>query len=254
MSDEADHASPWQAYGFEAAVCAALVALALLWRENPVFDYPEIYYALLATLGANLGAGVALRRKWSVSWVTALAALGNSALITAVLAYSGGPESNLWVLYLLPIYTACLVLNGREAAWVAAGVIAFDLTFHLLAKPQLDSVDRFRVSVQAAVLALGGGALWRLVSRQRLAQRKLGAERARLEALAREMVEAERGSGALLHDLRTPLAILHGTVDLLEGQERPVEVSPEDLGRLRRAVDRCLALLDRRSSAPEPGR
>src|SRR5262245_59197817 len=107
---------------YEVMFCFFLVVLAFLFRDNTGLVYPQILYLLVLLLTLNLAAGVSLRIWPKKNWVPCLIIIANCATITAVLHYSGEQESNLWVLFLLPIYTVCLLLTRNEVIWVTMGV------------------------------------------------------------------------------------------------------------------------------------
>src|SRR5262245_3184465 len=90
---------------YEVIFCIFLFALAFLYRDNNYLVYPQILYLLFALLSLNLSASLALRRWGPRATLSVLFILANCGILTAILQYSGGEESNLWVLFLLPIYT-----------------------------------------------------------------------------------------------------------------------------------------------------
>src|SRR5688572_14830181 len=75
---------------YEVVFCIFLVALAFLYRDNHHLVYPQILYLLVVLLSLNLLAEFVLRRWPSRDGVSAFITLGNCAVITAALRYSGG--------------------------------------------------------------------------------------------------------------------------------------------------------------------
>lgn len=115
---------------YEVVFSVFLVILAFLWRQNPNFTYPQILYSFIVFLTLNLVVGLSLRFWPSREWISALIILANCGTITAIISYSGGQDFYLWVLYLLPIYTVCLLLSGREVSWITTGVLSFNSIFY----------------------------------------------------------------------------------------------------------------------------
>ena len=262
------------AFRYEVIFCLFLAALVFLWRDNPTLDYPQVLYALLALLAANLATGLCLRRRSApprseaalsrdsarspADWVLAAGVIANCAAVTAIVAYSGGTQSNLWMLYLMPVYTVCLFLSAREVAWVTAGVVSFIVAVHLAWAPAWDARLWFELCVKCAVLGSGAAAVWALASKERAGAARLSEERGRIGRLSAEVARqdvflrsseriADVGilSGGIVHDLRTPLTVILGTADILleERLQRPdIE---RDLERIRRAARHCEAVLSR---------
>lgn len=227
-------------YGF-------LAILAFLWRDNSELAYPQALYLLAALLALNLWAGMKAHALASRRWAAAAAVLANCALISAILSFSGGAGSNLWVLFLLPVYTACLLLRSRDVALVAAGVAAFNVAFHL--GEDWGTAGLFAVSVKSALLLFAAAATWSVAERGRRTADLLQDRRRdlrRLEALLRDqearlteahqLAEAGWMASAAAHDLNTPLAIILGTVDVLR-ENLPDDVDlRSDLDRIARSV------------------
>lgn len=116
---------------YEAGFCVFMGALAFLGRDNPSLEYPAILHLFGVLMVLNLLAGIALRRRPDAPMISTGFILANCGVITAILAYSGGASSNLWVLYLLPIFTVCLLLGPRETVFITVGVVAFNAVFTL---------------------------------------------------------------------------------------------------------------------------
>lgn len=238
--------------------CLFLAALVVLWRDNPHLDFPRVLYALLSLLAANLAAGVALRGRRGADAVLAAGVIANCCAVTAILAYSGGVHSNLWMLYLMPVYTVCLFLSAREMAWVTTGVLSFIAAVHVFWAPQLDGEVWFELIVKCAVLGSGAAAVWALASRERSSALRLDIERARVGQLAVRMTrqkEFMRGSqsiadvgilsGAIVHDLRTPLTVILGTTEILLDESSGKDDHRPDIERIQRAARHCEEVLGR---------
>src|SRR5208282_4335346 len=138
---------------YESIFCIFLVMLAFLFRDNPYLIYPQILYLLLLLLALNLIAGKALAISRYGKQLSAGVILANCGTIAAILSYSGEQASNLWVLFLLPIYTACMLLDGREVAWVTVGAVGCNLIYYCFSTVNWDSITYFEVSIKSALLA-----------------------------------------------------------------------------------------------------
>jgi|GEM_PF-3641682 len=170
-----------RAHRYESVFVVCLILLAFLFRDNPYLVFPQIYYLLIVLLGLNIAAGAALRSKRFGRGLSAAAILANCGTISAILAYSGEHASNLWVLFLLPIYTACILLDGREVAWITAGAIACDAIYYLSAESAWSDAYLFEVSIKSAILAFGAAATWRVVRLERSSRGMLRVRDAALE-------------------------------------------------------------------------
>ncbi|MFA6317742.1 MAG: HAMP domain-containing sensor histidine kinase [Elusimicrobiota bacterium] len=255
---------------YDAVFSIFLVVSAFLWRDNPHMVYPHALILLLAMMGLNLAAGICLRRLPDRPLLSAAVILANAAAVTAVVAYSGGAESNLWTLYLLPITTACMLLERRPALWVAAGAVAFNAAYHLVLSAVGGHGELFSLGLKSGVLVFAAATTSRLVERQRGAAAKASAQRekvlrleTRLEAGLRDedgraaLAEVGMAAAGVAHDLKTPLLVINATLELLAGQEG-AEAFHRDFERIRRAARHCqeivASVLDRaRSGGRERG-
>ena len=158
---------------YESAFCIFLAAIVFLFRDNPYLEYPQIFYLLLLLLGLNLSAGVALRVKGFGRQLAAALILGNCATIAAILSYSGEQASNLWVLYLLPIYTSCLLLDGREVALISLGAVLSNSLYYALSTVTWDAAVLFELLVKSAIFIFAAATTWKVVLRERSSRRLL---------------------------------------------------------------------------------
>lgn len=139
-------------------------------------------FVLLATVGTP--AGLAMRA-WSSARRAWLLALADVALVTAVVAVTGGPRTLFTSLYVLSIVTACLLLSRLGGLIMAglASLLYFGLVVaHLLlppdaAPPDTAGLDLLTAVVNActflAVAIVAGG----LVDRFRDTARQLATQR-----------------------------------------------------------------------------
>ncbi|MFA5138544.1 MAG: HAMP domain-containing sensor histidine kinase [Elusimicrobiota bacterium] len=244
------------AFRYESLVSLFLVALSLLWRGDPDLEYPGFLLSLLGLLGVNVLAGTVLRLRRVPSWAGALFVLGNCAAVTWTLSFSGGYRSTFWVLYLIPIYTVCLLLGAREVLWVSLGIAALNGAMHMVWAPEIAGEIWLSLVLKTAILMAGAFSVWRVADKERRTAAKIRRQRVRLSALADRVVKAEsylQGceriadvglvSGGVVHDLRNPLTVILGTTDvLLEEHPKRPDIRA-DLERIRRCAEHCSRIL-----------
>ncbi|MBI4425207.1 MAG: HAMP domain-containing histidine kinase [Elusimicrobia bacterium] len=198
--------------------------LVFLGRGDPSLDYPQVLYLFLLLLAVNLAAGVALRLKPSVPGIAAGFVLANCGTITSILAHSGGPDSKLWVLFLLPILTGCLLLGAREAAFVTAGVAAVNAVYTLLDRNEAPAVLAFELALKSGCFLFTGLLAWRLTTKERDTRRRLDAESRRAEQLAGRLEASSAlsevglvGAG-VAHDLKNVFMVISGFAEAIAEQ------------------------------------
>ncbi|MBI5201551.1 MAG: HAMP domain-containing histidine kinase [Elusimicrobia bacterium] len=256
-------------YAYESVFCIFLAALAFLGREQACWAFPQVLYLLIALLSLNLAAGYAMRRRPG-AWVSAAAAMGNCALITAILHCSGGRASPLWVLYLLPVFTAAIFLGTAELVWISAGAVGFNISYCFLESGNLDAAVAMDAGLRTAVLALAGAVTRLMADRERQARGQVERQRLELDALlaktesraasdepSRQLAEVGLLTAGVLHDLQTPLTVILGFSELgLHGADPEARKSFE---RIRKAglvcrdiVSQVLAAAGPRPAEPLP--
>jgi PAS domain S-box-containing protein len=184
--------TPGWAHHYEIIFCIFLGALAYLWGGNAHLVLPQALYLLALLLGLNFAAGRCLKRWPDLEWVAALIIIANCAAVTGLLAYSGAVASNLWVLYLLPIVTACVLLRGREAFWVTAGAVAFLSAYYAFAAA-FGPALYFELGMKNGLLVFAAASVWALSRRERMSRWETG--------LVGELRQTAEGRSALLHQL-----------------------------------------------------
>ncbi len=254
---------------FEAAFSVLMAAAAYLGRGNPNLVYPQALYLFLVIMALNLGAGLALQR-WPRHPAVALAAiLGNCAAVTGLLERSGGPESNLWVLYLLPIFSACLLLSGREVLWITLGAAAFNTAFTLGRSADAEGVG-FLLLLKNGILALAAAVTWSVARRERQARRSLEVQREgmrrvmgrlseseRLLQDARKLADAGLLTAGLAHDINNVFAVILGHAEIARRQPGLDAEAARDLetieksSRLGRRIMENFMRLARRQTVPQ---
>lgn len=225
---------------YEAGFCIFMAALAFLGRDNPGLDYPDILYLFGLLMILNLAAGIALRRLPDAPMISTSFILANCGTITAILAHSGGASSNLWVLYLLPIFTVCLLLGPREAAGITLGVVAFNAAFTLSEARGNWSVAAFEILLKSGFFIFTALLAWRLVTKDRSAHSQLQSESRRADQLTTRLEGAAALSNVALvsagvaHDLRNAFMVILGFSETILVDESLSPGARDGLERLRR--------------------
>ena len=201
---------------YQACFCIFMAVLAFLGRNNPSLDYPQVLYLFTLLLILNLLASVALRLKPEAPAISAGFILANCGTITAILAHSGGASSNLWVLYLLPIFTVCLLLGPRETAWITFGVVAFNAVFTLNETQGNWPIAAFEIFLKSGFFIFTALLARRLVNKSQDEHSKLLAESRRADHLTTRLEGAAALSNVALvsagvaHDLRNAFMVILG--------------------------------------------
>lgn len=250
----------------ESALWIVLGTLAFLAKDNPHLVYPNVLYLFLSLLVSSLSTSLAIRTVPQKTWVHALTLLVGLASISGLQIWSGGTESSLWVLYLLPLFTAAILLDGRETAWVAAGACAANAALYAASPNPWSAAASFELSLKTGVLLVAAAATWALSRAEREAEARSAAQRMdieRLELAVRDESQARErdrglaeiaafGAGAV-HDLSTPLMVVRGYARIHIERGIPDAELAHDLARIEKAAEFCSALVSRlleRESAP----
>ena len=228
---------------YEAAFSVFMAVVAFLWRREGDLADPILLALFALLMGVNLAAGRALRRWPALRWLAAAITLSNCGVVAAIVARSGGGESQFWVLYLLPVFSSCLLLGGRETALVSAGALAFNAAGSLRDAGVWGADDWVSLALKSAVLVLAASVTLRLAERERAARARLQQERERVKEKAGLADLGLLGAG-LAHDLGGALTVILGYADVaLMAQGVPADVQ-RDLTAIRRS-----AVLARRLSS-----
>ena len=206
---------------------------------------PLILLTLWAAL--NLMTWLRLKRETAVGDVEIQAQLcADLVMLTALLAFSGGPANPFTSLYLPPVAIAAAILPARQA-WVVAclSVIAYSMLWLVSVPLTVEDVDRATqmhltgmwLTFAASSLIIAGF-VTRMTASLRERERQLAA--AREHALRDERIVAlgNLAAGAA-HQLGTPLA----TMAVLAGELAEDPATPtsqhNDLKLLREQISAC---------------
>lgn len=244
-----DHAYDELHGRYESVFCIFMAAAAFLWRGIGGESDPALLGLFGLLLGVNLAATRALKRWPGTPVVSAAIALINCAAVSAIVARLGGADTQFWVLYLLPIYSSCILLGRRETALITAGAVSLTVAGSMPDGGVWGPEDALGAGIKVAVLLLASALTLRLAQRERDAARRLEEGRARareLELHVRAQCRAAGGSSgpadegllaaAAAHDLGNTLSVVLGFAEIaLENERTPVSVR-SDLESIRRSA------------------
>jgi len=195
----------------------------------------------------NLASWLRLKRPTFVSDKELLAhLLTDIALLTGLLAFSGGPANPLTSLYLPPVAVAAAILPARKVWLVAAtAVLGYSLLWGVSTPMTVEDVDsamRMHLTGMWLTFAASAVLIAGFISRitQALRKREFQLAKAREQALRDERIVALGNLAAsAAHELGTPLAtmaVLAG--EMAEGPAIPDELRG-DMALLRRQIAAC---------------
>jgi two-component system sensor histidine kinase RegB len=238
----------------------SVVALTVGLLTTPLWgiEIPMVpIVALLAALaGTNLILALQLRSPEPSRTVIGVSLLVDSALLTGILYFAGGPMNPFSVVYLVGITLAAVTLGHRWALAIAAVSIALYALPFTTYQP-LRFADA-RSSQYALTLHLAG--MWVALSAAAVliayfvgrvsealeqGERELIAARHAAERSERLAALLSLGAGAA-HELATPLSSIRTAAAELEHQAvlSPDGAAHEYLRVIRREIDRCTHVLD----------
>ncbi len=260
-----------RAASFEAALWIVMVGLAFLAKDDPRLIYPQVLYFFSALLASTLAASLSVRLAPDRTWLHALALLSGLASIAGVQEWSGGTDSALWALYLLPLFSAAILLDARALAWTTLGACAADSALYIPLLTRWSPSASFELALKTAVLACAAAGLGLMARAEREAEERVRVQRREIEMLeessraATAAWEKERGmrtvsaaAARAAHDLSTPLMVVrsYAKLHLERGVADPVLA--KDLSRIESAAafcqGLCADLMSRASEAAAPRR
>lgn len=230
-----------------------MLALAFLYRENPILVFPHALVFLFALLVYNFIQHRLILDAKHPQLVHGLSLAVNSLLITAVLHYSGGKDSSFWVLLLLPIFSS-VIMHSKVTTWLTLAMTltvlgAFYLDMALVPK----AGDEYALGTKIVVLVVA------LVLTQRLAfvereakivleeeRRVLGELQAKTEEsnqLAARRTSMGQHAAQIADELNAPLAVIRGYSALLSEESSPGSKPAADLRQIQEAAEMCQGLV-----------
>ncbi len=238
---------------YETVFSVFMVALAWLYRGNPLIVYPAVLYCFLILLGSNLVFNYLLRSRTAVNtWLVDLILLVNFWTITAILVYSGGGDSYFWVLYLLPVFAAALMARAKDAAGM---VVLCAISLVVLSWPVSiwDLAGLLALSAKIAVVSFSARVVFTTAQARKVSEAGLAFKRAQVEALSRDIEaketalvksasSSELGTlvGGVLHDLGNVLSVILLSSEIAAEAEGPEKA---DLERTLKAARLAKAMI-----------
>lgn len=240
---------------YESALWSVLGAMAYLARDNAGLVYPDILWLFALLLAVSLASAETVRRWPRSDGPHAACTVLSFCVIAAIQSRSGGAQSNLWVLYLLPLFASALLLRGRELALIAAGAALCNAALYIQPESTWGASVLFELAVKTGVLWSAAVSAWVLAEAERRARARVDSQRAQLDSMAAGLRSAESArardqalaalgmaSAATAHDLATPLTVIRGYASLrLEQAELDPGVR-KDLERILHAAVFCQSL------------
>lgn len=228
-------------YQYEVIFYIFLAVLVYLWRENNQLVYPQILYLTLLLMSLNLAASLALKHWPSREWVLAFTTCANTATIAAIMAYSGRHESNLWVLFLLPISTACLLWRGREAAWITGGAISLNAVYSITAVTVWDTAIYLELLLKSSILVFSAAITHKVGQEEKGSTRALQRVREQLQQ-SQKMEAIGRLAGGIAHDFNNLLTAILGSTHFLFESIPSGDSKYPDVREIKNAATRAAAL------------
>lgn len=224
-----------------------LLALAFLFRHHPSIRYPELLYVFVAFLSFNFLYNRFLKQKARLAHLAYSPVFVNGILITWAVHYSGGPSSYLWVMYLLPVFTACLLYDVRGIVLSTVYVLALYASVYETMLWHMDAMEGLQFLSKTALLVLSSSITARLAYAEREATSASLAERRNyedsLDQLWGRAKDGKSGGEKVdsllmggIHDVNTALSIILGSAQIVLMQEKEDDPRREDLARIESAV------------------
>lgn len=239
---------------YEVLFSIFMVALAYLYRQNPLIEFPGVLYLFMSLLAANFAFNRIFSDKKTVSlWTVDAMLASNLCIITAIISKSGNHLSYFWVLYLLPIFTAALTGNLVE---VSATAFFCVLATGVLSAGAIrsDTAQMFAFFVKSSVFLFSAFVTFRTAMSKRRLENEVSAKRFQVERLIAAASESEskaqteasaaevgRMTASLLHDIGNVISIIMLSAEIMVGEETP---SQKDARRVQQAARMAKSIID----------
>ena len=211
-----------------------MVALAYLYRENSMLEFPAVLYLFMSLLAANFAFNRLFSERAKVSlWLVDAMLLSNIGVIAAILAKSGGHLSFFWVLFLLPVFTAALT-GRRLEVFVTVALCLLTLGALSWRAAWIETAQMFSLFVKAAVFLFSAFITYRTSLARRRLETEMSFKRFQVEKLLASAAERDtkiqgdqtaaevgRMTASLLHDIGNVLAIVLMSAEIMVRDEKP---------------------------------
>lgn len=227
----------WLRWGGSGVLAAVLAAGALGWLPSP--PLPTTLGVLLAASSLNL----ALQRFGP--WITGPVLLGDTAVLSWMLASSGGVSNPFTLLFLIPVLLAALVLHPAWSAVLTVVTTACFAALYLSSPPH----HHMEMSQHLVGMVVAYGLTVPLLAiavhrfRSAAAAADHEARKARESRAASERLTSLAAlAGGAAHELATPLSTI---LLIARERERTSEGAlRDDLAEIGTEVERCREILD----------
>jgi signal transduction histidine kinase len=244
----------------ETVFCIFLVLLAFLFRNHPAIVYPQLLYVLSAFLAFNFLFNRFLRQPDASPLIAYLAVFVNGILITSATSYSGGPSSYLWVMYLLPIFSSCLLFNARMTGITTAYVILLHAGAYWNEFYRFGSLSWLEGLSRVGLLALSASITESLAASERASKKTAQKQREKLEEALRTLSQesdrkpqdggiSKAGFRKAAHEINNIMTVILGSAEILLLDHPQAGTSREDLNRIKSAARRCVNVIKDLSSS-----
>ncbi|MDD4004450.1 MAG: HAMP domain-containing sensor histidine kinase [Elusimicrobiaceae bacterium] len=204
-----------------------VIAIALFARSSGNLTMPQLLYWLGAFMALNIAANRIMGRYILKAGAVDALITTNCFLISAVVHYSGGLHSDIWILYLLPIFTAAMVLSTREL--VSATILSGIMMSLFYGKPSEWDIDiAFELAIKSSLFFVGAYLMRSMVLDKNKIATALEEERRKLDEVeenfaeqnlksieAANMVEVGKMTSGVVHDLGTPMSVILGSARMM---------------------------------------
>jgi signal transduction histidine kinase len=186
-------------------------------------------------------------------WLVDVMLFSNVAIITCIMANSGGHLSYFWVLYLLPIFTAALAGRTPEVA-ITTALCVLALGSMSLKPARAEMAEMFAFFVKASVFIFSALVTYHTSLTRRRLETGMSFKRFQVEKLmalaARRDAEAQldasaaevgRMTASLLHDIGNIVSIILMSSEIMVKEETP---NPKDLKRVHQAARMAKSIIN----------
>lgn len=246
-------ASPYELRArHETVFCIFLLVLAFLFRDNPAILYPQLLHVFAGLLAFNFIFNRFLRQPQASPYLSSGAIFVNGVLITWAIRCSGGRESYLWVMYLLPIFTACLLLGPWGVGITALFVVSLNSGLWWNAPGGMASADWLQILSRTGLFLLAASVTSQLARSEKTSQEACRRQRGKLEHVLKSirwrgglLAEDTRrpGVGQTIHGMNSALTVILGSVQIMLSERNVGVMAFQDLRRVESAARRCIAML-----------